>query len=114
MMEHNFIYYFNEFRKLLYYFLVFQTQSEDGNLRDSQMRKITPPFTSNTSLSSKIVWCSSRTRLEFKGSCLKQERKAAYTPKNVVIFFIVYELDSWPRNFDTDVFLGGRCFEVLN
>ena len=78
------------------------------------MKKITPPFTSNTSLSSEMVWYSSRTRLEFKGSYLKQEHKAAYTPKNVVIFFIVYELDSWPRNFGTDVFLGGCCFEVLN
>ena len=41
---------------------------------------------------------SSRARLEFKGSCLKQEDKAAYTPKGVINFFIVYELDSWPEN----------------
>ena len=35
-----------------------------------------------------------RIRLEFKGSCLEQENKAAYTPKNVVNIFIIYELDS--------------------
>ena len=62
-------------------------------------------------MSPKLVWMdSSRTRLEFRGSCLKQEDKAAYTPKGLIIFFIVYELDSWPENFDTDFTLGGCMF----
>ena len=71
---------------------------------------ITSPFTSNKSLSSKLVWCISRIKLKFKGSCLKQEGQAAFTPKNMVNFFIVYELDSQPQNFDTDFTLGGCLF----
>ena len=36
-----------------------------------------------------------RIRLKYKGSCLKQEDKAHFTPKNMVNLFIVYELDKW-------------------
>ena len=52
--------------------------------------------------------------LKFKGSCLKQEDKVAFTPKNVVNFFIVYELDSRPEDLDSDftqkncLFRGGK------
>ena len=43
--------------------------------------KITLPFTSNKNLFPKLVWTNnSRTRLEFKGSCLKQD-KAPFPPK---------------------------------
>ena len=52
--------------------------------------------------------CNYKIKLKFEGSYLKQEDKAAFTPKNV-IFFIVYELDSWPRDLNTDFTLGG-CF----
>ena len=34
MMEHNFTKYFNQFTKLFQHFLVFQTQSQNGNLRN--------------------------------------------------------------------------------
>ena len=37
-------------------------------------------------------------RLKFKGSCLKQEDKAAYFPKNMVNLFIIYELDTNTKN----------------
>ena len=51
--------------------------------------KLKPPYTANKSLSPKLAWTSnSRKRLEFKGSCLMQEDKEAYTPKNVVIFLL--------------------------
>ena len=45
---------------------------------------IKPPYTANKDLSRKLVWINnSRTELEFKGSCLKQD-KASFTRKNVV------------------------------
>ena len=44
----------------------------------------------------------SRIRLKFKGSCLKQEDKVAFAPKNVVNLFIVNELDTFSRDFNTD------------
>ena len=45
---------------------------------------------------------NSNVRLKFKGSYLKQEDKATFTPKNVVNLFIVYELDTWLRDLKTD------------
>ena len=53
---------------------------------------------------------NSRIKLELKGSCLKREDKAAYTPKELVNFLIVYKLDSWHRNLGTDLILGGCLF----
>ena len=38
---------------------------------------------------------NSRIRLEFKGSCSKQEDRTAYTPNNVMNLYIVYELNMW-------------------
>ena len=39
--------------------------------------------------------------LEFKGSCLKQD-KITFTPNNVVNLFLVYELDRWSRDLNAD------------
>ena len=50
---------------------------------------------------------------KFEGSCLKQEDKAAFTPKNVIIFFILHELDSWPRDLNTGFTFGGCLFESV-
>ena len=69
-----------------------------------------PPSTSNESLSSKLVWYIFIIKLKFKGSCLKQEDQAAFTAKNVVNVFIVYGLDSWPRDLNTDFTLRGSLF----
>ena len=71
--------------------------------------KFKPPYTANKSLFLELVWYNSRIKLKFKGSCLKQDQ-AAFTPNNVVNLFVVYELDSWPRNFDTNFTLGGCMF----
>ena len=45
---------------------------------------------------------NARIRLEFKGSCLKQEDKAPFSPNNVINSFIAYELDTWSRDLNTD------------
>ena len=73
--------------------------------------KFEPPHTANKSFSPKLVSTNNSTiRLELKGSCLKQEDKAAYTTRNVVNFLIIYELDSWSQNFDIDFTLSGSLF----
>ena len=41
---------------------------------------------------------NSKIRLKFKGSCLKQEDKAPFTPNNVVNLFIIYKFDRWSRD----------------
>ena len=51
---------------------------------------------------------NSRIRLEFKGSCLKQE-EATFTPNNVVNVFIIYELKTWSQDLNTDFTLKD-CF----
>ena len=53
-------------------------------------------YVANVSVCSKLIWIhNSRIRLKFKGSCLKQEDAAPFTPSNVADLFIVYELDRW-------------------
>ena len=52
---------------------------------------------------------NSRIRLEFKGSCLKQDR-TTFIPNNVVNLFIVYELDTWSRDLNTDFSLKDCLF----
>ena len=71
--------------------------------------KFTPPYTVDKSLSPKLIWSNSRIRLEFKGSCLKQEDKAPFTPNNVVNLF-VYEVDTWPQDLNTDFTFKGCLF----
>ena len=78
-------------------FLVFQTQSQNGNLMECQI-KITLPFTGNKSLFPNPVWMNnSRIRLQFKGSCSQQD-KVTFTLNNTVNVFIVYELDRWSND----------------
>ena len=55
--------------------------------------KIKAPTTANKSLSPKLKWLNSKIRVEFKGSCLKED-KITFTLRNVVNLFIVYELDT--------------------
>ena len=58
-------------------------------------------YNANVSLFPKLIWMNnSKIRLKFKGSCLKQEDKYAYTPKNVVNLFL-YELDIWSQDLNT-------------
>ena len=55
--------------------------------------KLAPLFTSNRCLSLKLVWMNNwKIRLEFKGSCLKQD-KAPFSSKIVIELYIVYKLN---------------------
>ena len=72
--------------------------------------KFKPPYTANTSVSSKSIWNKSRIRLRFEQSCFKQQDKTPFTPSNVVNFFIVYELDTWSLDLNTDFTLGCCLF----
>ena len=74
-------------------------------------QKITCTHVTNVNVFPKLVWMNNtRIRLKFKGSCLKQEHRAPFTPKNGVKLFIVHELDSWPSDLNTDFTLGGFLF----
>ena len=59
--------------------------------------KIKPPITANYSLPLKLIWMNnSKIRVEFKGSCLEQD-KVTFTPRNVVNLFTAYQLDMVTR-----------------
>ena len=75
--------------------------------------KFTPPYTANKSLSTKLVWNNYRIRLRFEVSCLKQEDEAPFTPNNVVNLYIVYELDRWSQNLNTDFNLKDCLFGAV-
>ena len=72
--------------------------------------KFKPPYTANKSLSQKLIQNESRIRLRFEGSCLKQEYKALFTPKNLVNLFIVYELDKQSKNVNAEFTLKDCLF----
>ena len=71
------------------------------------------PTTSNTtdnSLYPSIKWPkNSKFCLIFKGKVLKQ-KNATFTPPNIEIFLIAYELDTWPRGLNSDFTLKDALF----
>ena len=56
---------------------------------------------------------NTRIRLKFRVSCLKQEDKAPFTPNTVANLFIVYELDRWLRNLNSNFNLKDCLFEAV-
>ena len=77
------------------------------------MKKYKPRATTNHSLSPKLIWMNNlRIRVRFKGSWLKQD-KITFVPKYVVSLFIVYELDRWLQNVNTDFTLKDCLFGVV-
>ena len=72
--------------------------------------KINPLNTTNNSLSPKLRWLNnSKRKKEFKVSCLKQD-KLSFTLRNVVNLFIVYVLDTWSQDLNTDFILKDCLF----
>ena len=94
------------------HFLVSKTQSQNKNLKRLSNEKFTYAYIANVSVCPKLTWMNnSKIKLKFKGSCLKQEDKTPYTPKNVVNLYIVYELDVWSRDLNNDFTLKD-CLEL--
>ena len=60
--------------------------------------KFKSSYTADKGLSPKLPWNESRI-------------SAAFTPNNVVNLFIVYELDTWSRDLNTDFTLKDCLFE---
>ena len=73
-------------------------------------KKFTLLFTSDKSLSPILEWMNnSRIKLEFKESCLKQD-KSLFTPNNVVNLYIVYELNVWSQDLNAELTLRDCMF----
>ena len=60
---------------------------------------VTPPVTPDYSFAPKLNYFGIKTRVEFKGSCLKQD-KIMYNYRKTKNIYIVYELSSNFNNFD--------------
>ena len=58
---------------------------------------ITAPTTSDYSLNPQLSYYGTNTRVEFKGSCLKQD-KITYNHRKVVNNYIVYEISNSNNN----------------
>ena len=54
---------------------------------------------------------NSRIKLQFKGSCLKQD-KAPFTTSNAVNLYIVYELNIGPQDLNAE-FILKDCLEIV-
>ena len=75
--------------------------------------KFAPPFTLNRSLSPKLVSMNnSRIRLEFKGSCSKQDNEP-FTPNNIVNLYIVYKLKIWLQDLNAEFTLKDCLFGAV-
>ena len=55
---------------------------------------------------------NSRIKLEFKGSCLKQN-KEPFVPNNVVNLYIVYELNTWSQDLNAEFMLKDCLFGTV-
>ena len=55
-------------------------------------KNMTDPTTNDYGLNPQLSYLGTKTRLEFKGSCLKQD-KITFNHGKVVNIYIVYELD---------------------
>ena len=55
-------------------------------------KTIKPPATSDNSLNPKVSYYGAKARLEFRGSCLKQD-KVTFSHGKIINIYIVYELD---------------------
>ena len=55
---------------------------------------------------------NSRIRGRFKGSSLKQD-KVTFTPRNAVNLFIIYELNRWSQDLNTDFTLINGLFGTI-
>ena len=62
-----------------------------GNLKGLSAETIKPPTTFDYSLSPRVSYSSTKTKLKFTGSCLKQS-KILYTHGTIVNIYIVHEL----------------------
>ena len=79
--------------------------------------KLTTLTTTDNSRFISVKWYrDSDLCLIFKGNCLKQNNKktkkknATYTPPNIIIFFIAYELDTQSRDLNSDFTLKDFLF----
>ena len=73
---------------------------------------IKPPATGNYKLNPKVSYYGTKVRLEFRGSCLKQD-KTTFNYGKVVTIYIVYELDS-TNSISSDSTLINCLFGVVS
>ena len=72
---------------------------------------IKPPATSDYKHNTKVNYYGTKTRLEFRGSCLKQD-KSTFNHGQIINIYIVYEIDK--IYIKTDPTLVNFLFRVVN
>ena len=76
------------------------------------VERINPPATCDNSLTSSLNYIWTKTRVEFYGSCLKQD-KITFTHEKTVNFYIVYEINLWNRGYDDYLTLENSLFGAI-
>ena len=77
---------------------------------------IKSPATSNNSLFSELSYVGNKIRVEFDGSCLKQD-KLTFPHGSIMNIYIVYKINLWDRGYDdypTENFLFGAVKLIKN
>ena len=73
---------------------------------------IKPLTTSDNSLAPSLNYISTKTRVKFVGSCLKQD-KITFTHNNVVNIYIFYEKNLWDCGYDAYPRLENSLFDAV-
>ena len=77
-------------------------------------KSIKPPSTSDNSLNPGMTYIAgAKTQVKFDGSSLKQDR-VTITPKTIINFYIVHEVNIWPFNLNSKFALLNCLFGAIN
>ena len=112
MMDHKQLIFQPIYKTITIFSVLTSTVSEWGSKRFLN-EKFKTPYTSNKSFSPKLIWNNFRIILKLQGSCLKQENKATFISNNAINLFIVFELERWSRDLNTDFFLKDCLFGAV-
>ena len=70
---------------------------------------INPPTISDNSLAPALSYIGNKTRVQFGGGCLKQD-KITFTHGKIVNIYIVYKINLWNYVYSDDHILGNSLF----
>ena len=81
------------------------------NFKGLSNESVKPPAASDNNSLNPTIYCNdgAKIQMKFDGSSLMQD-KVTYTPKAVLIFYIVYEINLWPYDVGKDFAQGNSSF----
>ena len=91
--------------------MVMLTVFQHGNLKDCLMKVLSLMLHQLLAMQTKMIinYVGNKTRVEFDGSCLKED-KITFTHGNIVNIYVFYEIILWNRGYDDYPMLENSLF----